>query len=99
MGLREKARDELCTIRLPGCTGGGPDTVLAHYGGLRFGGGTGYKADDLAGAHACAFCHDVVDGRKRRPDWMTKVDVRLAHAEGCMETIIRLRSRDAIKVL
>ena len=29
--LREEARGRDCTVRLPGCNGGGESTVLAHY--------------------------------------------------------------------
>lgn len=94
--LRRAAEGKRCTVRLPGCTD--RDAVLAHYGGTRMGGGTGLKVDDLAGAHACPNCHDIVDGRKPRPDWMSKQDVRLAHAEGCIETTIRLRENGTIIV-
>ena len=81
---RKAAKGQPCMIRLPGCTGGGDTTVLAHY---RLAGycGTGIKPDDdVFGAWACANCHDAADGR--RNCGLPKVEVRLAHAEGCMRT-------------
>jgi len=84
--LRELARGKPCMIRLPGCTGGGEDTVLAHY---RMAGlcGVGQKPPDVCGAWACHVCHDHVDRRVRALD----LDfVRLAHADGVMRTLARL---------
>ena len=81
---RKVAKGQSCMIRLPGCTGGGDTTVLAHY---RLSGycGTGIKPDDdVFGAWACANCHDAADGR--RNCGLPKAEVRLAHAEGCMRT-------------
>lgn len=59
--LRQSARMETCTVRLPGCDGGGQTTVLAHLPNC--GRGIGRKASDLDGVHACASCHDQIDGR------------------------------------
>jgi hypothetical protein len=90
--LRKHARGQPCQVRLPGCDGGGPTTVLAHY---RLAGycGTGMKPDDLAfGAWACASCHDQVDRRvmrSREPrDYQAH---RLAHAEAVLRTIAAIR--------
>lgn len=60
--LRDSARGESCTLRIPGVCCGDPETVvLAHlpYGGR----GMGLKAPDTHSAYACASCHDAVDGR------------------------------------
>jgi hypothetical protein len=92
--LRKAARGRRCTVRLPGCDGGGDTTVLAHYTGSRFR-GLSQKVDDAVGAHACANCHDIVDGRKKLSGW-SKDEVRLAHAEGCLETIKVLRTLGAL---
>lgn len=82
--LRKEARGRPCQVRVPGiCTGGGEDTVLAHY---RLAGysGTGIKPPDLMGAWACMACHDAVDGRNRQGrDYEF---LRLCHAEGVFRT-------------
>lgn len=59
--IRESARGQPCTLRLPGCDGGGETTVLAHlpYGHR----GMGRKANDLHAALCCRVCHDQLDGR------------------------------------
>lgn len=59
--IRNAARGQPCTLRLPGCDGGGETTVLAHlpYGNR----GIGRKANDLHGAFCCRVCHDQLDGR------------------------------------
>lgn len=64
--LRDSAKGEDCTLRIPGVCQFDPETtVLAH---LPFGGrGTGYKASDLHAVYACAACHDELDGRARNP--------------------------------
>lgn len=80
--LRDLARDRECTVRLPGCNGGGETAVLAHF---RLAGtcGAGMKPPDTNGAWCCSHCHDVCDGRIRTID----PNVRLAHAEGVMRTL------------
>ena len=92
--LRQEARGRACQVRVPGiCTGGGDDTVLAHY---RLAGhcGIGQKPMNLLGAWACAACHDAVDGRNpqgRERDWL-----RLCHAEGVMRTLAQLHNEDKL---
>ena len=63
MNLRKRARGQPCTVRLPGCDGGGETTVLAHirYAGT---GGMGMKPLDIQAVCACASCHDAIDGRR-----------------------------------
>lgn len=91
--LRKLARGKPCMVRLPGCSGGGETTVLAHY---RLAGycGTGLKPDDVLGAWACAHCHDAVDGRANTD--LERDFLRLAHAEGVMRTIAELRKCDLV---
>ena len=61
--LRDSARGEACTVRIPGvCDGGGETTVLAHLRMLG-GGGASYKPSDLEAVDACGPCHDAIDGR------------------------------------
>ncbi len=87
---RRSAQGQQCLIRLPGCLGGTETTVLAHY---RLAGtcGMGIKPDDGQGAYACAYCHDIVDGRRAAPAGYDRDAVRLAHAEGVLRTQALLR--------
>lgn len=88
INLRKAAEGEPCLIRLPGCDGGGATTVLAHF---RLAGlcGTALKPPDVCGAFACARCHAAVDG-VRRIDGYNRDQIRLAHAEGCLRTAVRV---------
>ncbi len=85
MNLRKYAQGKPCRIRLPGCDGGGETTVLAHYRSTRFC-GIAQKPIDLLGAHACANCHDIADGRQNLSGW-SRDEIRMAHMQGVMETI------------
>lgn len=63
--IRNSARGEACTVRIPGvCDGGGETTVLAHLRMLG-GCGMGQKPSDLQAVYACATCHDVIDSRSQ----------------------------------
>lgn len=64
--IRQSARGEDCTLRLPGCNHDPETTVLAH---LRFFGwsGVAQKPHDFLAVYACSHCHDVIDGRTREP--------------------------------
>lgn len=95
--LTKLARGMPCTVRLPGCSGGGEDTVLAHYQSIRLGSGKGYKVPSVIGAYACASCHNVVDSRTFIHDHSRDV-VRLAHAEACLETINTLVALGLLRV-
>lgn len=70
--IRLSARGEECLIRLPGvCNGTTETTVLCHDNRLSSGKGMGLKAPDTAAAYGCCECHDVLDGRRPRPEWLT----------------------------
>ncbi len=43
----------------------------------------GLKPPDLLGCPVCFNCHELIDGRQRMAN-LTRVEVRLAHAEGVM---------------
>ena len=63
--LRDSARGQECTIRLPGiCNRDPATTVLCHLPG----GGTGMKHSDIHAAFACSSCHDEVDRRTQIDD-------------------------------
>ena len=61
--IRQAARGKPCTLRLPGCDGGGETTVLAHLSGG--GKGMATKESDIWAVFACRHCHDMLDGRIR----------------------------------
>lgn len=62
--LRDSARGESCTLRLPGCNFNPETVVLAHapIKGMR---GMGMKVPDVFSMYSCSNCHDAIDGRKK----------------------------------
>ena len=93
MNLRQLARGQPCLVRLPGCDGGGDTTVLAHYRMAGYN-GVGMKPPDVMGAWCCAKCHDLIDGRAHLAN-LTRVEARLAHAEGVLRTAVELEKLNA----
>jgi hypothetical protein len=85
MNLRKFAEGKDCQVRLPGCLYGPETVVLAH---IRKGGtaGVGQKPPDLCGVHACAKCHDLIDGRSSVAN-LTKYDVERALLYGLLRTL------------
>jgi hypothetical protein len=82
-------------VRLPGiCNFNSETTVLAH---IRLSGvsGMGMKSPDLIGAWACSACHDEIDGRTRKSG-MTRDELRLAHYDGMVRTIVQLEKEGLI---
>jgi hypothetical protein len=68
--VRESARGENCTFRIPGVCNCNPETtVYCHTNRLKDGKGMGIKSKK--GAYGCSCCHDVVDGRRPRPEGMS----------------------------
>lgn len=84
--LRKEARGQPCFIRLPGCSGGGEDTVACHYRMAGYN-GVGLKPPDALIAFGCWQCHEYVDFRQTLDGW-TRDEIRLAHAEGCLRTAV-----------
>lgn len=72
--IRRAARGQDCTMLIPGVCNRDPDTtVLCHSNSLADGKGMGLKAPDTAACFGCSSCHDVLDGRRPLPGWMTKL--------------------------
>jgi len=70
---RRAARDRDCTLMIPGvCNRNPATTVLCHSNRLADGKGMGLKAPDTAACFGCSDCHDVLDGRRPLPSWMTR---------------------------
>lgn len=79
--LRDSARGRDCSIRLPGCNGGGDTTVLCHM--PNSGRGIARKASDVMSFFGCSECHARVDGRvscEISPELFHKALI-MAHAE------------------
>ena len=56
--IQRFARNQSCTLRIPGVCCGDPEkVVLAHAHGA----GMGIKTNDKLGCHACHPCHDWLD--------------------------------------
>lgn len=70
---RRAARGRDCTLMLPGvCNRDPATTVLCHSNRLADGKGMGLKAPDSAACFGCSDCHDVLDGRRPLPGWLTR---------------------------
>lgn len=70
---RRAARGRDCTLMLLGvCNRDPATTVLCHSNRLSDGKGMGLKAPDSAACFGCSDCHDVLDGRRPLPDWITR---------------------------
>jgi hypothetical protein len=53
-------------VRLPGCTGGGEDSIFAHFADRHY--GRSQKASDTSGGDCCMWCHDRMDRRAKMID-------------------------------
>jgi len=94
--IRASARDQECTLRFPGiCNQRTDTTVLCHSNQLKDGKGMGLKAPDTKAAYGCSACHDVLDGRARRPDWMTRLDM-LARFEAGQQMTMNLLAQQGL---
>lgn len=93
--IRKSAKGEECTVNLPMgvCNFNTETTVLAHSNSLADGKGMGLKAPDTRAAYTCSSCHDVLDGRKPRPEGMTKEFVDACFEKGVERTHARLQAK------
>lgn len=90
--IRKAARGQDCTLRIPGVCNFDPDTtVLCHSNNLADGKGMGLKAPDTEACFGCSACHDVLDGRRSRPEWLTTNMLAGAFAGACAATHVILR--------
>lgn len=78
--LRDSARGQDCTLRLPGiCNFDSSTTVLAHLPcGQK---GMGMKGPDMIAVFACSACHDRLDARTSSAPAVTGADMLRALAE------------------
>jgi hypothetical protein len=96
--IRESARDEDCTVRLPLTCKWLPEyTIWSHAPWGSGGKGRSLKALDLCGAYCCTACDAVVDGQAPVPAGMTKQDVTVAWFHGHLRSLVRLKEKGLIK--
>jgi len=93
--IRQSARGEDCTIRIPGYCNFNPDTtVLCHPNTHRAGKGERLKAEDALAAYGCSDCHDIVD--KRRFIDMPEAEIELCFWHGHAETFLKLKRKGLV---
>lgn len=96
--IRRAARGQDCTIELPGICNHNPETVvLCHSNQLKDGKGMGLKAPDERACFGCSACHDVLDGRRPRPAWMTYEMLLGAFERAVMRTHEKLKQMGILK--
>lgn len=86
--LRDFARGQECTIRVPGYCNHDPETTVLCHDRSAGVAGVGQKPSDLNGAHGCSACHAVVDGRQKC-SWSPQ-ELRLMFADGKSRTLERV---------
>lgn len=96
--IRESARDEDCTVRLPSVCKWLPEyTIWSHAPWGSGGKGKSIKALDLCGAYCCTACDAVVDGQAKAPEGYSKQDVAVAWFHGHLRSLVRLQEKGLIK--
>jgi hypothetical protein len=89
---RRAARGRDCTLMLLGvCNRDPATTVLCHSNCLADGKGMGLKAPDSAACFGCSDCHDVLDGRRPLPGWMTRQQLDDTFDRACTITQEQLK--------
>ena len=92
--IRRAAEGEDCTILIPGvCNGDPATTVLCHSNRLTDGKGMGLKAPDTAACFGCSSCHDVLDGRRQRPAWLSLEMLLVAFDAAVVRTHEKLKRK------
>lgn len=97
MNLREFARGQTCTTRIPGVCNQDPETVVLAHCNLFGIGGMAMKAPDLCGAHVCSACHDALDMRTFPARCFTEVERREYWLAGIMRTLDRVAANFTLK--
>lgn len=96
--IRASARNEQCTLQIPGvCNRDPATTVWAHSNCAEHGKAVGMKFDDRFGAYACYACHMVYDRQHPRPAGMTKEDVDARFFAGMVRSRSILEMKGLIK--
>lgn len=95
--IRKSARDEDCTVRLPGVCRWLPEyTIWSHAPWGSAGKARSLKAIDEAGAYCCTACDAVIDRQAPGPDGMTREQIELAWFHGHLRSLVRLKEKGLI---
>ena len=95
--IRESARGEPCTVRIPGVCRANPDyTIWSHAPLGAAGKGRGIKALDLCGAYCCTACDAVIDGQAPMPAGYTRETALNDWFMGHMRSLVRLRQKGLV---
>jgi hypothetical protein len=94
--IRDSARGEECTVRIPGCPGDPARTIWSHAPLGAAGKGRAIKALDVCGAYACTHCDAVVDGQAKAPAGMTREQVLLDWFMGHMRSLVILKQKGLV---
>lgn len=94
--IRDSAKGESCTLRIPGiCNGNPKTTVFAHLPGNK---GTGTKNHDIFGVYSCSVCHDWMDNRIHAKGDAAFLNARGEMLRALMETQLKLVEKGLLKV-
>lgn len=98
--IRASAKNEDCTMNLPGVCKQEPGNVVwAHSNDAQHGKGGALKAEDQYGCYACYWCHMVYDGQAPRPAGLTKEQVDAAFYIGMYRSREILRRKGLLREL
>ena len=95
--IRQSAKNQECTLLLPGCLYTTETTVLCHSNLLSDGRGMGIKAPDTRAAYGCRHCHDLLDGRAPLPRYFTEEELLNRFELAVIATHEILRERGLIE--
>lgn len=95
--IRQSARGEDCTVRIPGVCKAHPDfTIWSHAPLGAAGKGRGIKALDLCGAYCCTACDAVIDGQEPLPPGYSREQAMLDWFHGHMRSLVRARQKGLV---
>lgn len=96
--IRDSARDEDCTVRLPGVCKWLPEFTIWSHAPFGSGGkGRSIKAIDLAGAYCCTACDAVIDRQVPLPFGMSREQVELDWFHGHLRSLVRLKEKGLLR--
>ena len=95
--IRDSARGEECTVRIPGvCTFDPEKTIWSHAPLGAAGKGRSLKALDLCGAYCCTACDAAIDSQAGLPAGTTRAMALHDWFMGHMRSLVRLRQKGLV---
>jgi hypothetical protein len=96
--IRRSAKNEDCTLNIPGlCENKTDTTVWCHSNLYTDGKGMGIKADDEAGCYGCAICHAFYDGGWTSYPGMTRELVEQYFAIARAKSRLKLKHKGLVE--